>query len=88
MKYSVPVLLLAITLAAGCHLLQPTPKKSGPVELPPATEVETQFRDRWISRRVHELMAAGTAKSEDEAKAMAAAEFAKQYPYIRMEAAK
>jgi len=58
------------------------------VELPPAAAVEAEFHDRWVAQRAHELLGAGTAKTEDEAKAMAAAEFAKQYPFIRLRAAK
>jgi hypothetical protein len=41
-----------------------------------------------VAQRAHELLGAGTAKTEDKAKAMAAAEFAKQYPFIRLRAAK
>jgi hypothetical protein len=88
MKYSVPALLLALTLASGCSLLQVKSKKSAPVELPPAAAVEAEFHDRWVAQRAHELLGAGTAKTEDKAKAMAAAEFAKQYPFIRLRAAK
>ena len=88
MKYSVPVLLLAVTLASGCALLQLKSKKSAPVELPPAAAVEAEFYDRWVAQRIHELLAAGNAKTETEARAMAVAEFAKQYPYIRLPAAK
>jgi hypothetical protein len=34
------------------------------------------------------LLAAGVAKTEEEAKAMAASEFAKQFPFIRSSAAR
>lgn len=88
MKYSVPALLVALTLASGCGLLQVKSKKSAPAEVPPATAVEATFRDRWMAQRIHDLLAAGSAKTEDEAKEMAAAEFAKQFPFVRQPAAK
>ena len=52
--------------------------------MPPATGIEIEFHDRWIDRRIHELLTSGNAKTEQEAKAMAAAEFVKQYPYIHL----
>ena len=83
MKYFVPaILLLALTLATGCGLFHKKPKKSTVPELPPAAAIQADYRDRWVDRRAHELLAAGTAKTEDEARAMAAAEFAKQNPFI------
>jgi hypothetical protein len=88
MKYSVPALLLALTLASGCSLLTVKSKKSAPVELPPATAVEVEFHDRWVAQRIHELLAAGTAKTEAEARGMAATDFAKQYPFIHLPATK
>jgi hypothetical protein len=88
MKYSVPALLFALTLASGCGLLEVKSKKSAPAELPPAAAVEAEFRDRWVAQRTHELLAAGNVKTEDDAKAMAVAEFAKQFPFIRRPVAK
>lgn len=83
MKTSVPaVLVLALTLATGCSLFHSKSKKAGPPELPPAAGIEAEFRDRWMNKRVHELLVAGTAATEAEAKQTAAAEFAKQYPYL------
>ena len=35
-----------------------------------------------MNKRIHDLLASGAAKTEDEAKQMAAAEFAKHYPYV------
>ena len=88
MKYSAPVLLLALALASGCSLFPSKSKKAGPKELPPAAEIEAEFRDRWIDRRAHDLLVAGNAKTEQEARTMAASEFAKQFPFIRASAAK
>ena len=86
MKYSVPAFLCALALASGCSFFRSTPKKAAPPELPPAAEVQTEFHDRWMDKRVHELLAAGSAKTEDEARAMAEAEFAKQYPFVKVPA--
>jgi hypothetical protein len=88
MKYSVPVLLLALALASGCALFPTKSKTKALKESPPAAEVENEFRDRWINQRVHDLMVAGNAKTEVEAKAMASAEFVKKFPYIRLHPAK
>lgn len=90
MKYSAPVLLLTLALASGCSLLPSKARKPSPTAIvqPPAAEIEAEFHDRWVDRRAHELMVAGTAKTDAEAKAMASAEFIKQFPYIRLPAEK
>ncbi len=82
MKFPVrAALVFALVLAAGCTLLHHR-KPSAP-EPPPSAGIETEFRDRWIERRVHDLMTANPALPEADARAAAAAEFAKQYPYLR-----
>ena len=83
MKTSVPaVLVLALTLATGCSLFHSKSKKASPPELPPAAGIEAEFRDRWMNKRVHELLVSGAAKTDDEARQMAANEFAKLYPFV------
>jgi hypothetical protein len=83
MKYFVPAtLVLTLALATGCGLLHKKEKKVATPELPPAAAIQADYRDRWVERRTHELLAAGTAKTEAEARAMAAAEFARQNPFI------
>jgi hypothetical protein len=83
MKSFVPAaLVLALALATGCSLFHKKEKKLVTPALPPAAEIQADFRDRWVDRRTHELLAAGTAKTEEEARAMAAADFAKQNPFI------
>lgn len=88
MKYFAPTtLVLALLLATGCFYFHRKGTKdatAGPAvpELPPALAIQADYRDRWVDRRVHELLAAGTVKTEDEARVMATAEFAKQNPFI------
>jgi hypothetical protein len=76
------VLVLALVLAAGCSLFHSKSKKAGPPELPPAAAIEAEFHDRWMNKRVHELLASGAARTDDEAKQMAASEFAKLYSFV------
>jgi hypothetical protein len=75
-------LALLLALASGCSLLHHKDKKARQPELPPSAGIEAEFRDRWMNKRVHELLAAGAAATEDQARQMAAAEFATQYPYL------
>jgi len=74
-----PALLGVLALTAGCHLFHH--QKAAP-ELPPAAGIEAEFRDRWMDRRIHDLMATNANLSEAEARQMASAEFARQYPYV------
>jgi hypothetical protein len=81
MRLPVPAtLVLTLVLTAGCSLIHH--KKAAAPELPPAVGIQVEFRDRWVDRRAHELMAANAAMTQAEANHMAAAEFAKQYPYV------
>ena len=81
MKTPAPAVLV-LALATGCSLFHSSGKKAGPPELPPAAGIEAEFQDRWMNKRVHDLLASGAAKTDDEAKQMAANEFAKLYPFI------
>ena len=91
MKYFVPAaLVLTLTLATGCfyfHRKGMKETKDAAPELPPAAAIQADYRARWVDRRIHELLAAGTVKTEDEARAMAAVEFAKENPFINPPAA-
>jgi hypothetical protein len=86
MKSTVPVLLLALVLTGGCSLFSSASNKNSPVVLQPAAAVQADFHDRWTDKRIHELLTAGTAKTEDEARAVAETEFAKQYPFVKLPA--
>jgi hypothetical protein len=74
-------LLLLLVPAAGCSLLHHKTKAAP--EAPPSAGIEADFRDRWIDKRVHELMTATPPMAEADAHKAAEAEFAKQYPYLR-----
>jgi hypothetical protein len=82
MKSLVPAaLVLTLIFTAGCNLFRHHHKNRAP-ELPPATAVEAEFRDRWMQKRVPELLNSGDARTEAEARTMAAAEFARRFPFI------
>jgi hypothetical protein len=86
MKRLLPAaLLLPFALAAGCNLFHH--RKAAAPELPPAAGIEAEFRTRWIDRRVHDLLATNATMTEAEARQLATAEFAKQYPYVAAPAA-
>ena len=74
-------LLPALLLAAGCSILHHKPKAAP--EPPPAASVEADFHDRFIDKRVHDLMAADPKLSEADARKTAEADFAREYPYLR-----
>ncbi len=74
-------LVVLLTLAAGCSLFH-RHKGNQPAPLPPARAVETEYRARWMQKRVGELLASGAAKTDAEAQTMAADEFARLYPFI------
>jgi hypothetical protein len=83
MKRLVPAALaLLLALSSACSLLHHKDKRSKTPELPPSAAIEAEFRDRWMAKRVHDLMIGGTVATEEEAKRIAAAEFAKQYPLL------
>jgi hypothetical protein len=70
---------LVLSLSAGCSFSH---KNKKPKENPAiASEVEAEFRQRWLDRRVTELVGKGTDAST--AKAQAEAEFHERYPYVK-----
>jgi hypothetical protein len=81
MKHLLLACLAAMVLlsAPGCHWLR---KSKKPKESPAiATDVEADFRQRWVDHRVAELIASGTDSTT--ANEQAAREFQERYPYIR-----
>ena len=71
------LLLAAVALAGGCSTAK---KTSAPKENPSiAGQTEDSLRQRWIDRRVAELVAQGIAP--EAARGQAAQEFREKYPY-------
>jgi hypothetical protein len=63
----------------GCHWFR---KSKKPKESPAiASDVEANFRQRWVDHRVAELTAAGTDATA--AQQQAEREFREHYPYVR-----
>lgn len=72
-------LLLTLAAASGClfHRKSAKPKENPHI----ATEVEQDFKQRWMEKRVAELTTQGVAA--DAAQQQAAKEFAERYEYLR-----
>lgn len=75
-------LFLAVCIAAsgsGCLFGKKSKKpKQNPAV---ASEVEGDFRQRWVDHRITEITATGTDAAT--ARSQAEAEFREKYPYIR-----
>ena len=70
---------LALALATGCFFSKKSakPKDSGSI----ATEVEEDFRQRWVSKRAGELVAGG--KTAEAARTEAEAEFRERFEFTK-----
>jgi hypothetical protein len=77
MKYRSFLLLLSVVLAGG-GCFHRTPKPNPNI----ATEVEEQFKQRWIAKRMAELQANGVTDPR-LARLQAAEEFRKKYEYMK-----
>ncbi len=64
------------SLSAGCS----GPDKSSRVL---ASELEEEFKERWVSQRVGELIASGAASDGLQARRMALQEFSERFEYVR-----
>jgi len=49
----------------------------------PAAELEEGFKERWVTKRVGELLQAGTATDGLQARKIALQEFKERYEYVR-----
>lgn len=81
MKHLFLACLAALVLAStpGCHWLR---KSKKPKENPAiASDVEADFRQRWMEHRIAELTASGTDSTA--ARQQAEREFQERYPYVR-----
>ena len=81
LKSSLPLFLLSliVVFSTGCNLFR---KNKKPKENPNiAAQVEADFRERWVARRVEEL--GGTGVDSTAARMQALNEFQERYPYIR-----
>ena len=83
MKLKSLLVLCAAAIATfsvtGCNLFR---KNKKPKENPAiASEVEADFRQRWVDHRVAELVAKGTEATA--ARAEAEADFRAKYPYLK-----
>ena len=70
---------LALALVPGCLSAKKsaTPRDSGSIP----TEVEENFRQRWVARRAAELVATG--KAAEAARTEAEAEFRERYEFTK-----
>lgn len=79
LSLSVAILLAALA-TSGCHFFSKDKKPAKPKENPAlATATEQEFKQRWVDRRVAELVAKGTAP--EAAHAQADAEFREHYSF-------
>ena len=81
MKASLAILtvLLALSLvSSGCR-----GSKRNPVSQTPAAELEEGFKERWVTRRVGELLQSGAASDGIQARRLALLEFSERYEYLR-----
>ncbi len=76
-------LLLIVVLLLGAGLSGCA--SSGKLQEPStsAAELEEAFKERWVTKRVGELLLAGTATDGIQARRMALSEFRDKFEYIR-----
>lgn len=72
------VLLFTPFAVSGCLGSKKT--KDSPY---PAAELEEGFKERWVTRRVGELLQAGTATDGLQARRIALQEFKDRYEFVR-----
>ncbi len=79
-----PIRLLLLTLAvlgAGLSGCASSSKKEAPSTS--AAELEEAFKERWVTKRVGELLLAGSAPDGIQARRMALQEFRDRFEYVR-----
>ncbi|HYD83474.1 MAG TPA: hypothetical protein VEA63_05465, partial [Opitutus sp.] len=80
-KSSLLLCLCAVVLASapGCNVFRKSKKPKANPNI--AAEVETNFRERWMERRVAELTAQGTDPAA--AREQAAIDFREKFPHLK-----
>jgi hypothetical protein len=73
-KILLPILCAVIGLN-GCHSHKPKPNPAV------ATEVEEEFKQRWVDQRVRDYLAQGKFKTDADARQQATTDFYLEYPY-------
>jgi hypothetical protein len=85
MKRHLPMVVASLALLCGGCALWPFSKKNGPKHPVPkqsplvSTEVELEFRQRWVDKRAGDLVAQGMLA--DAAHAQALSEFRQKFSY-------
>jgi len=72
------VLIALLPGLSGC-LSSRKPKESATI----AAELEEGFKERWVTKRVGELLLSGAAPDGLQARRMALQEFQERYEYLR-----
>ncbi len=71
-----PLLALILVIGSGCTSL-----RRSPPERPIASEVEHEFKERWVQRRTLELVKEGKAADALQARRIAQDEFKQHYEF-------
>ena len=82
LKSTLLLLVSAVVLASapGCNFFRKSKKPKPNPHI--AVQVETEFKDRWMDRRLGELTAGGVDATT--AREQAEAEFRRTYPHLRI----
>ncbi|HEY0965946.1 MAG TPA: hypothetical protein VGD88_01040 [Opitutaceae bacterium] len=75
--------LLLMVLLLGVGLSGCTSSGKLPESATSAAALEEAFKERWVTKRVGELLLAGTATDGIQARRMALSEFRDKFEYIR-----
>ena len=78
--YRAPLIVLLAVAAglSGCASSRPAREQATS-----AASLEEAFKERWVTKRVGELLLAGTASDGIQARRLALQEFRDRYEYVR-----
>lgn len=74
-------LIVLLSFAAGLSACSSSRKPPEPSTS--AADLEEAFKERWVTKRVGELLQAGTATDGIQARRMALVEFRDRFEYVR-----